>query len=287
MSGLNNPLSVAKTIKLFINGQFPRTESGRSFPLYIHGKEEIYANVCQASRKDCRNAVEAAKKAQSSWAHKTAYNRAQILYRMAEMMQSRYAEIQDLLELTLGLKTKDAQLAVQEAIDALVYFAGFADKYQSLIGTINPVSGPHHNFTTPEAVGVVALLSEDNKFDFAQWTAQIAAIVCSGNTLVALVPQSASAVIAPISEIFATSDLPSGVINLLSGFFKELFPHFTTHMELQAVSFQRSNNEELTQLQKASCETMKRVIPKVKDVRSLEHLISFVEHKTVWHPSGF
>lgn len=285
MAGLNNSTQVAKTIKLYINGQFPRTESGRSFPVYA-GKQ-LYAHVCQASRKDFRNAVEAAKKAQPGWQAKTAYNRGQILYRMAEMLESRATEIAELLETTAGHKAKDAKNSVQAAIDTLVYFAGFTDKYQALIGTINPVAGPHHNFTTPEAVGTVALLNEDQNFRLENWMANVAAIVASGNTVIALMPITASALLAPVAEIFATSDLPAGVINLLTGYFKELFPHISKHMEIQSISFQRENTDELKELQSVACETMRRVVTKAKNPKSLEHLLGFIEHKTVWHPSGF
>src|ERR1041385_7704325 len=152
MSGLNSDLRVAKTSKLFINGEFPRTESGRSFPVYFAKTKKIYANLCLASRKDFRNAVTAARAAQKGWASKSAYNRSQILYRMAEMAEGRSAELKEILCETLGLPAAAAEKQVGDAINALVYYAGFSDKYSQVIGAVNPVSGPHHNFTTPEPV---------------------------------------------------------------------------------------------------------------------------------------
>ena len=285
MSGLNTGDQVAKTIKLFIGGKFPRTESGRSFEMK-NNNGDIYAHICRASRKDLRNSVLAANKAQPGWQAKTAYNRSQILYRMAEMMQARTTELVDVMTSTMDMKGKDAEKSVRTAIDGLVYYAGFADKYQTLLGTINPVAGPHHNFTTPEAVGSVGFLSSED-FELGEWISQLSAILCSGNTVVALLPTKTSALLAPLAEILATSDLPGGVVNLLTGHFDELFSHFATHMELQSISFQREDSEKLGELQKAASETMKRVVTKSPRSQSLENLLNFVEYKTIWHPIGF
>jgi len=287
MAGLDKELHIAKTIKLYIGGKFPRTESGRSFAIQRADNDNVFANICQASRKDLRNAIEIAKKAQSSWQSKSAYNRGQILYRMAEMAESKRLEFIETLVLTLGMSTQEAEKETSAAIDAFVYYAGFSDKYPQLIGTINPVAGPHHNFTTPEAVGVVGLISSDDSFSLSRFICEISAIVVSGNSLVALIPEKASAILAPLAEVFATSDLPGGVINLLTGHLDELFPHFSSHMELHSLSFQNSDLEKLTELKIQAATTMRRIVPMVSEPQSLEHLLCFIEHKTVWHPSGF
>lgn len=282
-------MHIAKTIKLFIGGEFPRTESGRSAPLYFHKTDakikKIYANICLASRKDLRNAVTAAQAAQPGWQSKSAYNRSQILYRMAEMTEAKRQEFIQVLTETLGLTRIQADKSVDQAIDALVYYSGFADKYQQVLGSVNPVSGPHHNFTSSEAVGLVGLICH-TKFDLAEVVAQIAAIIVSGNSLVALLAYEGSALLAPLGEVFATSDLPKGVINLLTGNLEELYKQFGTHMEIQSLSCQLKDKKTLGELRLMSAANMKRLVPPTKDLLSLEHLMSYVEFKTVWHPIG-
>lgn len=290
MAGLNTKsnsenLKIAKTIKLFIGGEFPRTESGRSAPIYIHKTKKLYANICLASRKDLRNAVTAAQSAQAGWQSRSAYNRSQILYRMAEMMESKREEFVEVLTETLGHTKTNANSSVDKAVEALVYYAGFADKYQQVLGSVNPVSGPHHNFTSTEAVGLVGLIC-NSKFDLADVVAQIAAIISSGNSLVALLATEGSALLAPLAEVFATSDLPKGVINLLTGSTEELYKQFGTHMEIQSLSCQLQDKKILGELRSMAAANMKRVVPPVKDSLSLEHLTSYVEFKTVWHPIG-
>jgi acyl-CoA reductase-like NAD-dependent aldehyde dehydrogenase len=290
MSGLTNEtaaLKIAKTIKLFIGGDFPRTESGRSMPVYQAKSKKLYANLCKASRKDLRNAVTAAQGAQHGWAAKTAYNRTQILYRMAEMTEGKREEFIEVLTKTLGYTKIQANKSVNEAIDAFVYYAGFADKYQQVIGAVNPVSGPHHNFTTSEPMGVVALVG-NSKFNLGDLVSQIAAIIASGNALVVIMATEGAATIAPLSEVFATSDLSKGVVNLLTGDLQELYPHLGSHMEVNSISFQSNDKKILGELKEMGATNMKRVIGPVtaNDQLSLTHLISFVEYKTVWHPIG-
>lgn len=286
MSGLNeNNLKIAKTIKLFIGGDFPRTESGRSLPLYAFKSKNVYAHICRASRKDLRNAVTVAQTALPGWQGKSAYNRSQILYRMAEMMEARRTEFMETLIVTLGLTKIAANKSVDEAIDALIYFAGFADKYQQVLGSVNPVSGPHHNFTSTEAVGIVGLVS-DKKFNLASLVSQIAAIISSGNVLVALMSFEGSALLAPLAEVLSTSDLPKGVVNLLTGDLDELSPQFATHMEIQSLSCQSKDRKLLGEFKTAAATNMKRIVPPIKKDLSLEHLMSYVEFKTVWHPIG-
>lgn len=287
MSGLNNELKIAKTIKLFIGGEFPRTESGRSVPVYVAKSKKLYANLCKASRKDLRNAVTAAKEAQHGWSARSAYNRTQILYRMAEMTEGKREEFIEVLTNTLGYTKVLADKAVNEAVDAFVYYAGFADKYQQMIGAVNPVSGPHHNFTSSEPVGLVALVC-NSKFNLGNMVAQIAAIIASGNSTVVIMAEEGAATLAPLSEVLATSDLPKGVVNLLTGDLTELYTHLGQHMEINSLSYQGSNKKLLGELKEMAAGNMKRVITPVtaKDMLSLDHLVSYVEYKTVWHPIG-
>ncbi|MGK5082047.1 aldehyde dehydrogenase family protein [Bdellovibrionota bacterium FG-1] len=289
MSGLNSPdLRVPKTIKLFIGGEFPRTESGRTLPVYTQDGKTLFAHLCRASRKDLRNAVTAALEAQNSWAGKTAYNRSQILYRMAEMTEGKRAEFGETLQETLGYDKKLANEAVDQAIDAFVYYAGFADKYAQVIGSVNPVAGPHHCFTAPEPVGVVGVLF-DGELNLGDVVAQLAAILCSGNAMIALLPEKGAAILAPLAEVFATSDLPKGVVNLLTGSLSELATQFASHMEIQSLSYEGNDGKTRGELKALACGNMKRIAAKdLKQPRlSLDRVLSFVEYKTVWHPIGF
>jgi acyl-CoA reductase-like NAD-dependent aldehyde dehydrogenase len=285
MAGLNSELKIPKTVKLFINGEFPRTESGRSFPVHRASDKSLYAHVCLASRKDFRNSVSAAREALKGWSSKTAYNRSQILYRMAEMAEGKRGEFIEVLKDTVGLKAPEATKAFEEMVDAFVYYAGFADKYQQVIGAVNPVAGPHHNFTTPEPVGVVAYVA-DEKFSLGRLVAAISAVICSGNTIVVLMQRKGSALLAPLAEVLATSDLPKGVVNLLSGDLTELVQHFGSHMEIQSLAYDGSETELRSQLRTQAVDNMKRVAPKLKPELCLENILSFVEYKTVWHPIG-
>lgn len=284
MSGLESKSGVAKTTKLFIGGEFPRTESGRSYPVFIHGTKKIYAHLCLASRKDFRNSVTAAQSALSSWLQKSAYNRGQILYRMAEMMEGKRHEFVEILTSTLGQTKTAADKSVDGAIDALVYFAGWTDKYQQVTGSVNPVSGPHHNFTSPEPVGVVTYIPEP-QFDLVQIVSRIAAIVASGNVAVVLMHEKGSATLSALAEVFATSDLPKGVINLLSGSLDELLPHIGAHMEVHAILCEHT--KALAKIKELGAENMKRVHgPIPGPILGLEPVVTFVEYKTVWHPIG-
>jgi acyl-CoA reductase-like NAD-dependent aldehyde dehydrogenase len=204
---------------------------------------------------------------------------------MAEMVEGKRAEFIEALIETTGQSNAAAEKSVDGAIDALVYYAGFADKYQQVVGCVNPVSGPHHNFTSPEAVGVVGLIAS-SKFDFAQFVAQLAAIIVTGNSLVALMSEEGSALLAPLAEAFATSDLPKGVVNLLSGHMSELYKHFGAHMEIQSLSVQCADKNILGEMREMAAANMKRVVPPVNESLSLEHLLNYVEYKTVWHPVG-
>lgn len=276
---------VKKTIKLFIGGEFPRTESGRSWQAFQYKTKNVYANLCLASRKDLRNAVSAAQESQAGWAQRSAYNRSQILYRMAEMTEGKREEFVQIMIATLGLKSALANLWVDEAIQAFVYYAGFADKYQQVLGAVNPVSGPHHNFTTVEPIGVVGLIA-NSKISLGSLVAQMAAPLSIGNTLVVIMPLQGGGLLAPLAEVLATSDLPKGVVNLLTGDLKELLTPMASHMEIQAMSCQTHEPEVLHEVRNLAAATIKRVIPPLGEYLSLDSLMNFVEYKTVWHPVG-
>lgn len=287
MSGLSKKnLRIPKTIKLFIGGEFPRTESGRTLPAYTEDGKTLYAHLCRASRKDLRNAVTAAQSAQEAWARRSAYNRGQILYRMAEMAESKRAEFIETLTVTAGLSEKQAEEQLDLAIDAFLYYAGFSDKFQQMIGAVNPVAGPHHCFTTSEPVGVVALVF-DATTDFSRAVSELSAIISSGNSLVVLLPEKIAAVLAPLAEVFATSDLPKGVVNLLTGELSELSKHFATHMEIQCLSYQGTDEALLTEYKSSGANNMKRIVRSSTEPLALETLLNYVEYKTVWHPIGY
>lgn len=275
-------MRVPKTIKLFINGAFPRTESGRSFP-FNATDGALYANLCDATRKDLRSAVDAARGALDGWAGRSAYNRGQILYRMAEVASSRHLEVEEGLHAVWGVSGGEAVSQAQEAVDAFVYFAGFTDKYQQLIGSVNPVSGPHHNFTTAEPLGVVAYAPAADT-SYAAFVSHLAAILASGNTVVASMPGKLGPMLAPLAEILATSDLPAGVVNLLTESKNDLFKQMASHMEVQAIS--AGDASLVAEARKLGVENMKRVVSPREEASQLASILDFVEFKTVWHPIG-
>lgn len=276
-------MKVNKTIKLYIGGKFARTESGRSFES-MDKKGNYLAHLCQASRKDFRNTVDAAKAGASAWSSLTAYNRSQIIYRMAEMLQTKDDEFAELMTATTKLTPATAKKEVQKGIDALVYFAGFCDKYQQMIGAVNPVAAPYHNFTTPEPMGVTVLI--DGEFNFEKLLSNIASILVGGNSLIVLIGDECPAILGPLSEVLATSDVPPGAVNLLNGDLEELVPHIAAHREVRAISVQKKGPALIKEIRTNSIENLKRVIPYESDYKSLKPILSHVEHKTVWHPIG-
>jgi acyl-CoA reductase-like NAD-dependent aldehyde dehydrogenase len=275
-------MRVPKTIKLFVNGAFPRTESGRAFA-FKAADGSHYANLCDATRKDLRAAVEAARGAFEPWSGRSAYNRGQVLYRMAEVASSRRAEFEGALREAGGMRVPEAAAETESAIDAFVYYAGFTDKFQQLIGSVNPVSGPHHNFTTAEPVGVVAF-APGAEIGFAAFVAHLSAILASGNTLVATMPGKLAPMLAPLAETLATSDLPAGVVNLLTESKNDLFRQMASHMEIQAISV--GNESDLSEAKKLGAENLKRVASPRTETSQLAAILDFVEYKTVWHPIG-
>ena len=261
-------LPVKKTYKLFIGGAFPRSESGRTY-------EAQGQNVARASRKDVRDAVQAARSAQPKWAAATAYNRGQVLYRIAEMMESRVPEF---AELCSG---KDE---VHRAIDRWVWYAGFADKVAQVLGGTNPVAGPYFNFTIPEPTGVVAVIAPDDP-PLLGLVSRIAPALTGGNAVVAVASETQPLAASELAEVIATSDVPGGVVNLLTGQRAELAPWLASHMDVNAIDLTGADGLR-AELERAAADNVKRVVLGSPDSQSLYEISAFLELKTVWHPVG-
>src|SRR5438046_1204992 len=235
-------LPVLKTYKIFIGGKFPRTESGRYYPLKNASGEPI-ANMCLASRKDFREAVLAARAAQGGWAKRSAYNRAQILYRIAEMLEGRATQFIDELTQT-GLAASAARTEIEVSIDRVLYYAGWADKFQQIFSSVNPVSSSHFNFSLLEPTGVVSIISPEST-SLIGLISTIAPTIAGGNTCIALASTSKPLSAVTLSEVLATSDLPGGVVNILTGQRSELIDHFAGHMDVNAIVYCGRDMEEL------------------------------------------
>ncbi len=279
-------LEVLKTYKLFIGGQFPRSESGRYYPL-TNSKKEIIANISLSSRKDFRNAVEAARATFAGWSGKTHFNRGQILYRIAEMLEGRKAQFVDELILQ-GLTEKQAGAEVSLSVDRLVYYSGWCDKYSALFSTVNPVSSSHFNFSVPESMGVVTVICSD-KFSLLGLISVIAPIIAGGNTCVVLASEKLPLCAISFAEVLATSDLSAGVVNILTGNSEELHSHFSSHMDVNAMVYCRDNKNEIKTISENASLNVKRVFfwNKIwnKDESQNPYLIlDLQEIKTTWHP---
>ena len=280
---MSNNLPVAKTYKLFINGAFPRSESGYTLP--VRDKEgQLLANVSKASRKDLRDSVRAARSAQDPWASRTAYNRGQILYRIAEMMEARRNEFITVLEST-GAKRKEAVEQVEEAIDRWVWYAGWADKIHHVLGTVNPVAGPYFNFTMPEPTGVVAVVAPEEPA-LLGLVSRLAPIIVSGNTTVVVIDAEAGLAAVTLAEVLATSDLPGGVVNLLTGDKQELLPWILGHLDVNSVDLTGAPNDIDHAVLEESAVNVKRTVWGDPADESPYVIADFLEMKTVWHPIG-
>jgi acyl-CoA reductase-like NAD-dependent aldehyde dehydrogenase len=282
-------LPVTKTPKVYIGGAFVRSESARTFKVSGAGGA-FFGNIPQCTRKDLRNAVEAAAKAGPAWARRTPYNRAQILYRLAEMLEARTAELVDCL-VRFGAREADASRGMSVAVDRMIHYAGWADKYEQLLGTVNPVASPHFNFTVTEPMGVVGVVAPDSP-PLLGLLSMIAPVIACGNTVVALASEKVPYPAILLGEMLATSDLPGGVVNLLTGFRRELIPTFATHAHLRAV-YAAVNGEDRKALRLGAAASVKRVrfadadTPWFTDsAQGLGALRDFVELKTIWHPIG-
>ncbi len=276
-------LPVAKTYKLFIDGAFPRSESGRTFP--VHGPDgTLLANAAQASRKDLRDAVRNARAAQEGWAARTAYNRGQVLYRVAEMLEGRRTELATLLSYT-GLGTEAAEEEVEVTIDRWVWYAGWSDKVHHVLGTVNPVAGPYFNFTVPEPTGVVGLVAPARPALLGLVSRLVPAIV-GGNTVVVVTGGDASLVAVTLGEVLATSDVPAGVVNVLTGERAELLPWLISHLDVNAVDLTGADDDLEAEVVAQAAANVKRVVFGDVEEESPYTIADFMEMKTLWHPIG-
>jgi len=276
-------IDVNKTYKLFIGGAFPRSESGRVYEIKGANKKFI-ANPSLASRKDLRDAVVAAKSAQPGWANATAFNRGQILYRIAEIMEGRSEQFVDEICALEGVTTKAAKLQVEAAIDTWVWYSGWCDKLSSVTGSLNQVSGPFYNFTTPEPLGVVAIFAE-NKPSLLGVVRTLAPVLAGGNSAVLIASENYPLPAITLSEALATSDVPGGVINILTGKSTELAPWVGSHMEIDGVDVAGLNKKQEEELNLVGADNLKRIFRFNPDNHP-ERILSFMEQKTVWHPIG-
>jgi acyl-CoA reductase-like NAD-dependent aldehyde dehydrogenase len=259
---------VKKTYKLFVGGAFPRSESGRTY-------EADGQNVARASRKDLRDAVVAARAAQPKWGGMTAYNRGQVLYRIAEMMEARVAELAGFA---------GGRDEIERAIDRWVWYAGFADKLAQVLGSSNPVAGPYFNFSFPEPTGVVGVVAPDEP-PLLGLVSRIAPAIVGGNTVVAIASETHPLAAVELAEVLATSDLPGGTVNLLTGFRAELAPWLAAHMDVNAIDLTGADGLR-GDLERAAAENVKRVVLGAADAQSVYEISAFLELKTVWHPIG-
>ena len=278
-------INVLKTYKIFIGGKFPRTESGRFYQL--NNRSKAIANVCLSSRKDLRNAVVAARGAFEKWSGSTAYNRSQILYRMAEMMEGR--KDQFISELVLqGVDRKEAKVEVDLSIDRVIYFAGWADKINQVFGSVNPVATSHFNFSLMEPMGVVGLVAPE-KSGLLGLVSSLCPILVSGNCAVVLASEKLPLCSITLAEVLATSDVPGGVVNILTGKKEEIMVHLAKHMDVNAI-YLTDNLEHKKSVQEEAIQNLKRVIvgkQKSWDDSSVENpyiITDFMETKTTWHP---
>jgi len=287
---MSTRLDVKKTYKLYIGGKFPRSESGRYLPAKS-AKGEPLDNFAHASRKDFRDAVVAARVAFDGWNKASAYNRGQILYRAAEMLQNRASELVNEIARSMDVSAAKAKREVTLAIDRLVHFAGWTDKYSQVFGSVNPVASSHFNFTMPEPTGVVVVLAPDEPSLLAL-VSLITPVILSGNTVIVIPSEKFPLPAATFAEILATSDLPGGVVNILTGRRAELVPHIATHMDVNAIVDGAGDSEISTKLQAGVATNLKRYAnhattdwfsAKVEDPY---WILDTVEFKTAWHPIG-
>lgn len=280
---MSERVPVLKTYKLYIGGEFPRSESGRSYDLDDARGRHI-ANVALASRKDFRNAVVAARAAQPKWAAKSGYNRGQILYRIGEMVEGRRDQFVAELK-QQGSTIADARKEVDATIDRLIHFAGWADKYQQLFSTVNPAASPHFVFSVPEPTGVVALIAPEASALLGLVTL-LCPVILGGNTVVALASETKPLSAITFAEVLATSDVPPAVVNILTGSRKELLPQMAGHMDINAIVYAGADAAEKKLIQEQASLNLKRVIFPHADAESPYAILDTQEIKTTWHPVG-
>ena len=283
-------LNINKTYKLYIDGKFPRTESGR-YIKWIDPQKNMTINFCRGSRKDFRNAVVAARSAFKAWSGRSAYNRGQILYRIAEMLESRKEQFKSELILQ-GFTKKQSEKEVALSINRLVYYAGWADKYQQLFSRVNPVSSPYYNFSSPEPTGVVAVIAPDDSCLLGFLSVIVPAVV-GGNTVVILASESYPLCGITFAEVLHSSDVPGGVINIMSGRRSELIEQFSSHMDVNAIIYCGVDSGHASMIEKNTALNVKRAINYAdqnwinSNAQGPYHIMNSQEIKTTWHPIGY
>ncbi len=281
---MTDRLDVRKTYKLFIGGQFPRSESGRSYPA-VDGDGAIVARVAQASRKDLRDAVRAARDAFGGWSGRTGYNRGQILYRVAEMVEDRAGTFSEQIRIG-GASKRQADREVAATVDRLVWYAGWCDKFAQVAGNLNPVAGPFFNISAPEPVGVVGVVSPPEP-SLLGLVSRMAPALVPGNTIVLIASYEKPLPAVTFAEALATSDVPGGVVNILTGDPAELLPWMAGHMDIDAIDLTGAPADQVAPAEEASAENVKRVVRTATvDSQSPYLIAGFTETKTVWHPKG-
>ena len=281
-----NRLAIPKTYKLYIGGKFPRSESGRVYEVLSH-RGDFLANAAKGSRKDARDAVVAARSAVSGWAGATAYNRGQVLYRIAELLEGRRAQFVDEIENSEGVTAAVANAQVDEAIDRWVWYAGWADKYVQVAGNANPVSGPFFNLSVPEPTGVVAIIAPQGGDSLLGLVSAIAPALVAGNTVVVVANENAPLSAISLGEVLATSDVPGGVVNIVTGSPAEIAPWLASHADVNALDLVGAGDLDWVELQISAADTLKRVLPPESGADAaapaLQRILAFTELKTVWH----
>jgi acyl-CoA reductase-like NAD-dependent aldehyde dehydrogenase len=278
-------LDVRKTYKLYIGGQFPRSESGRSYPA-LDPDGEVLARVARGSRKDLRDAVRVARGAFAGWAGRTGYNRGQILYRIAETLEDRAGTfVEQLVE--AGSTEKQATDEVEASIDRMVWYAGWADKFSQIYGNLNPVAGPFFNISAPEPTGVVGVIAPEEP-GLLGLVSRLAPVLVPGNTVVVLASEKMPMPAITFTEVLDTSDMPGGVVNVLTGLKDELIPWLADHMDVNAIDAGGATTDQVLRIQEGAVHNVKRVIvPEANGpAQSPYRIAAFTETKTVWHPKG-
>ena len=289
MADTEQRLPVDKTYKIYIGGKFPRTESGRYFKLK-NKKGEVVANLCRGSRKDFRNAVVAARNAQAGWAGASAYLRGQILYRIAEMLEGRKQQFVEELILQ-GNARRAAERETDESIDRLIYYAGWSDKFQQVFSAVNPVNSSHFNFSVLEPTGVVSMIAPDDS-GLIGLVSNIASVIVGGNSCVVLASEEQPLCAVSFAEVLHASDVPAGVVNILTGFRSELTEQFASHMDVNAVVYCDGGKKAARTIQELAAGNIKRVVPRQAvnwmstDAASPYQIRDTQEVKTTWHPIG-
>lgn len=282
---MSKRLTVPKTYKLAIGGAFPRSESGRTYEV-LSPKGEFLANAALASRKDARDAIVAARAAMKGWSGATAYNRGQVLYRVAEILEGRRAQFVDEIVAQEGVSAAVAGAQVDAAVDLWVWYAGWADKYAQVVGNANPVAGPYFNISVPEPTGVVGIVAPQDTA-LLGLVAVVAPALVTGNTVVVIASQRFPLSAISLAEVLATSDVPGGVVNVLTGSPAEMAPWIASHADVNALDLAGAGALEWVDLEIAAADTLKRVLPPVPDTASIDaspaRITAFVETKTVWH----